>query len=101
MDSPELIKDKVRKVVVEYIRLFPAEFSVFKNQIANVREQQRTKWAESKNTDFIERKLYEVPETLWLAIKQNLADDEMAWFQEHEGRWFIKAFPVFAVTLSA
>lgn len=98
--SNEDVKRKIREVVTQYVRLFPAEFQDFKRGLSVSRDQLKTKWGEMKGTDIELRKRGEIPETLFIAINKALSDDERNWFNSKAAhRWFFKEFSDFAVSL--
>ena len=93
------VKAKIQKAIDYYVEVFPEEFEQFKKGVAISRAKQRTKFAEAKGTDFVQRRLYEVPSTLWGAFRSAITDEELRWLQSKEGgRWFAKKYPVFRVT---
>lgn len=104
----ESAKTKVDTAVAEYIRLFPAEYRKFADWSAEVRKQQKDKFAKvGKATGVIERKLGEIPEQLYVTIIKLLTSEEREWFlaqgayvKDFKGPyWFYKKYPVFAITV--
>lgn len=99
-------EEKIRWAVNEYIRLFPVEFKAFQNSVRAKRAVKQDKFAQVKESDFVERFLYEIPETLFYGIKKVLTTDEWAWFQSNDQYankqdgplWFHKNFPMFAIS---
>jgi hypothetical protein len=98
-------KAKIRAAVEEYIRLFPTEFALFKKQLAdNVdKDDIFNPYQRVAGADMIERKLGEIPETLYYALRKTLTDDEWDWFQHDKGKfngthWFYETFPAFRTT---
>lgn len=96
-------KDKVKVAVEEYSRLFPGELEAFKvSQSAKDELLGSNKFAQVRGSDMIERKLYELPEKLFNAIRELLTEDEWTWFQDatpHRGvSWFLMAYPIFKST---
>lgn len=103
----ESAKAKIDKAVADYIRLFPAEYESFKGWSDKVRAQQRDKFAQTKGTDAIQRKLGEMPERLYYSIVRALTPEEGDWFftrnayaKDFRGAyWFYRKYTVFAVTV--
>lgn len=99
-------EDKVRWAVKEYIRLFPEEYTEFKQMIRNKKAELQTEWGEVRGMDAVERALYEMPETLFYGIKKVLKQDEWDWLQAKDThqkdfsgpRWFVKEFKEFTLT---
>jgi len=89
-------KLKIKTIVKDYIEMFPEEFCLAVRQIKRNRDNQRTKFAELKKTDFVERGLIEVPQTLNSMFYSQLTEDEMEELRTKKGiRWFANTFPVF------
>lgn len=93
------LETKVSKIITEYIELFPEEADAFQRQMKQKKDNLRTKFAELKKSDSVERQIHEIPETLHLGFKGLLTESEYKWIMEtKEGaRWFAKMFPVFSV----
>lgn len=99
-------KEKVKKVVREYIRILPLEYEQF---LLSQRQKQDNKindFAELKGHDQLVRHLFDVPESLYLAFKMKLLDDEFEWLfgtGDQEGNykgvtWFMQTFPQFKIS---
>lgn len=103
MDST---KEKVKKVVREYIRVFPLEYEHFLNSHRQKQENKINDFAEFKGHDQLVRHLFDIPESLYLAMKMKLEAEQFDWLfgtGTHEGNysgitWFIKMFPQFKIT---
>lgn len=101
-------KTRVRELVQEYVRLFPAEFEAFKLATAAKIDNLGAfnDFAEMKGSDQIVRHLFDLPETLHYAIHRGLSDTEYDWLysrgefeKNREGlQWFITTFPMFKIT---
>lgn len=99
-------KDRIKKVVQEYRKMYPLEYQDF---LASHRQKQDTKmneFAEFKQHSQLVRHLFDVPETLYFALKLKLTEEQFDWlygFNEFEGQragvtWFIRTFPQFKIT---
>lgn len=99
-------EDKIRWAVREYVRLFPSEYTEFKQMIRNKKAELQDEWGQVKSMDVVERALYEMPETLFYGIKKVLKQEEWDWLQAKEGykkdfagpRWFTREFKEFTLT---
>ena|SRR3990167_6038805 len=95
----QALRDKIRLIVTEYVRIFPQEFASFRAGMPMKRAAQRTKYGELAGTSYIERKTLEMPETLYTALHKALTTDEFTEFKTKRGmRWFAKSHPEFAVS---
>ena len=93
------INHQISDIVQEYIRLFPAEYDTFRKANAVRVDNLTNKWAETKGTDFLQRHLCEMPETLFAMLKAKLDDDGWKYFDSLDGKkWFTTNFPAFKVT---
>lgn len=96
MDS---YKFKIRQIVNEYIKLFPQEWSDFKTMMKDNRDKNKNDFGavNMPGVDYIERKLFEIPETMHTIINVRLSDEEKSWWDTKEaGRWFAKTFREFS-----
>ena len=99
-------KERVKKVVREYIRVFPFEYDQFLQSHKIKQENKINEFAEFKQHDQLVRHLFDIPESLYLAMKMQLSDEQFCWVfgtGEYEGNyagvtWFIKMFPQFKIT---
>lgn len=92
----ELIKDEIKNVVLDYIRLYPEEFAGVAKDIEEKRKLQKNQFSEVKGSDMVERALYETPETLFNMFLKSLSMDAHNWLSSKDGgRWFAKTFDVF------
>lgn len=99
-------KERVKKIIREYIRMFPTEYEDFMSAQRVRQENKVDKFAELKGHDQLVRHLVEIPESLNLALKMKLEQEQFDWlfgFNEYEGHyngftWFIKLFPQFKIT---
>lgn len=99
-------KERIKKVIREYIRTFPVEYEEFMSAQRVRQENKINKFADFKGSDQIVRHLVEIPESLNLALKMKLEQEQFDWlfgFNEYEGKyngfsWFIKMFPQFKIT---
>lgn len=89
-------KKKIAQIVENYKMMFPGEFRLVIEQVSRNRKMQRDKFATLRKTDFVERALIEIPQTLSSMFDLRLADDEKIEFKSKKGvRWFAGAYPMF------
>jgi len=89
-------KAKILQLVTDYSLTCPLEFTQFKKQMKLQKEASLNEWAEVDSMDYVERKLFEIPETLYAILKVRLDEDGWLWFKSKEGsRWFAKKFVEF------
>lgn len=99
-------KDRIKAVVKEYTRVFPLEYEQFLNSHRIKQDTKMNEFAEFKKHGQLVRQLFDVPETLYLALKMKLTEEQFDWlygFNEFEGKregltWFIRTFPQFKIT---
>lgn len=102
----EATKDRVKKVVREYMRMFPIEYEQFLNSHRQKQDNKINEFAELKGHDQLVRHLFDVPESLYLAFKMKLESDQFDWLfgtgvyeRTYTGvNWFMKTFPQFKIT---
>lgn len=86
--------------VREYTETFPNEWELFQKAMREKLSLSSDNFGQVEGSDFIERKLFEMPETLYLILKNKLSVDDWQWFSSKEGaQWFAKAFPKFRTSL--
>lgn len=98
-------KERIKKCVEEYIRLFPLEYEQFKTSTRIKQDSLLTEFAELKGDQMV-RHLFDVPETLYYILMRRLTDEEMDWLysrnayeRKRDGlTWFIRTFPQFRIT---
>lgn len=100
MKNKEL-KMRVEKLFLKYVEHYPDEYKLVVNYLAGEREKNKDKFASVKNGKVVNRKLYEIPETLHGIFLANLSKEDLLLMREGEdgkdfGRWFAKRFPEFA-----
>lgn len=89
-------KQLIGAYVDEYKRTFPSEWSGFLRSNADKLRASNDDFGEVMGSDLVERKLFEMPETLYTILTLRLSKDDMDWFRTKEGsRWFAKAYPQF------
>ena len=92
------VKLKVSRLVEGYIKMFPQEFEGFKVGIRQKRDKQVDKFGSFKKTDYLQRALYEIPETLDTIFRGVLNEDEREWLRTMKAaRWFTKTFKEFSL----
>jgi hypothetical protein len=95
-------KNRIKKIVEDYKRLFPEEYAIVVRGIQMKKELTRDKYASIEGM-FDGRALYEIPETLHNMLAHSLIQEDIVWLKSggHDrkegGRWFAKTFPEFAL----
>jgi hypothetical protein len=89
----------IKKVVEFYKKAFPLEYQAVVRQIKIIRNAQKNEFASIKRKDAaMERKLIEIPETLFNIFIIKLPQSFMEYYYSKPGtRWFAKEFPEFRV----
>lgn len=93
-------QNKIRNVVILYQRTNPEAYATVINEIANRRKLNLDRFASTRENGehAVERALYEIPETMFAGILQNLDEYQLQYFKSKEGsRWFAKTFKMFSV----
>lgn len=102
MSSMRSTKELIRKIVRQYIKLFPEEFETFKQGMEAVRAVTRNDFATLQGTSY-SRALYEMPETLATMLLTGLNEEEMVWLKaggmngKEGGLWFARTFKDFCI----
>lgn len=92
-----IIQTKIHGIVLDYKSLFASEYEAFKQMQSFKQFNLKDKFAEVKGADMIERKLTELPETLWTMFTKTLNDEEMDYIKSVKGqKWLMRSFPVFS-----
>jgi hypothetical protein len=92
----EATKIKVRQAVEDYKRLFPDEYILFAKQNRFVQDAQLDKFAQIKGSDFVLRKLFEIPENFDIILKAIFDEKDTEYWKSLKGAtWFAKTFPIF------
>lgn len=91
-------KNKIKNVVKLYQDMFNDEYRQFEKEVDIRRRLVRDEFASIKDTRYIERALFEIPEKLHVALINNLTEAELKYWKSKEcSRWFAKTFPVFSL----
>lgn len=91
-------KQKIKEIVKNYILLYPEEMKDFRKGMSITRENLLNKHGEAKNIDIIERKIYEIPETLFVIFRKKLNEEDNKWLRTKQGAyWFARTFADFRV----
>ena len=95
------LKSKVETITIGYMEIFKDEYNIVCAQIAGEREKNKDKFASVSHDKTIQRKLYEMPETLHNMILNQINKDELLLMKDGEdGKdfaiWFSTRFPEFA-----
>lgn len=94
-------KINIKKIVDEYIKMFPIEYEDFKHAMQYRRATMHDAKFGTANTESGMRALFEMPVTLHDMFTNNLTTDQLKWLKEggsdgHEGaHWFARTFPAF------
>ncbi|MHB1086423.1 MAG: hypothetical protein ACYCZ0_01595 [Minisyncoccota bacterium] len=95
-------KQRIKKVVSDYIKLFPAEYSIVCKGVEMKKKMTRDQFASIEGM-FEGRGLYEISETLDAMLTKYLPEEDMVWLKsgginhKEGGRWFAKTFPEFSL----
>ena len=95
----ETAKEKVKTTLLEYIKLFPEEWSLFRRMMDDIRLSIKDKYAHMRGTSTDLRYRSEMPEKLHSMLSVNLTPEEAKWFfNNNEGtQWFVNTFKDFKV----
>lgn len=89
-------KTRIAEIIKEYIRTYPIEWADFCLAVKEKLSLSSNDFGEISGSDLIERKLFEMPETLYIIFKLKMDEAEFEWFKTKEGsRWFVKTYPQF------
>jgi len=92
-------KRKITDLVKSYKAFYKTEFDDFSKALKVKVELKKNKWGEVKGMDILERKVYEIPETLFSIFQVRLNSEETAFLYSKKGAlWFAKEFPEFRYT---
>ncbi len=76
--------------------LYPQEWADFQKAIKEKLSLSKDDFGKLEGSDLVERKLFEIPETLYTILKMKLAAEDWEWFGTKEGaRWFAGHYPQF------
>jgi hypothetical protein len=87
--------------------MFPLEYEQFLLSTRKKVDGKINKFAEFTQHDQVVRHLFDVPESLFMAFKMKLNDEQFNWLYgfgdydngKHEGKmWFMRRFPQFKIT---
>jgi len=95
------LKQKVEKLTLKYIEIFPDEYRVIVNYLASEKEKNKDKFASVSQNKTLRRKSYEIPETLSKIFDKELTTEELVMMKDGQSgkdfaHWFAKRFPEFA-----
>lgn len=100
--TQDIHKERISKIVEDYIRLFPAEYKQFKDAARKKVDSQRTKFGEVKGDEYMVRVLFELPETLFGYMYTLLPEETIDWLWSTKSktgaRWFAGKYKAFRVT---
>lgn len=76
--------------------MFPGEWAEFQLAMKEKRANASDSFGEVQGSEIVERKMHEIPETLYTIFKMKLSEEDWKYFQSKEGtRWFAKHYPQF------
>lgn len=95
------IKQKVENLTLKYIDVFKEEYDTVVKYLEQEREKNKDKFASISGDRVMQRKNYEIPETLYKMWTTELSVDELVKIKDGEdgkefAHWFAKRFPEFA-----
>ncbi len=89
-------KTLIDAYVREYTLTFPLEWSAFLRSNKEKLSRSTDSFGEISGSDLVERKLFEMPETLYAILDMKLSKDDFQWFRSREGgQWFARRYPAF------
>lgn len=100
----ESAKTHIKKIVEDYIKLYPGDYKIVKEGIEMQRKMLLdSEYGQASNTGSEMRALFEIPADLSEMFIMRLTEEEMEWFKaggpdrKQGGRWFAKTFKEFAL----
>lgn len=95
------LKNKVEKITLGYIDAFRDEYNLVVSYLDGEREKNRNKFGSISGEKVLQRKIYEIPETLNKILVKELTPEELVTIKDGAGgkdfaHWFAKRFPEFA-----
>jgi hypothetical protein len=91
------IQLSIKKIIDDYKRIYPDEFSRFQKGMRIKRDMQKDKFSEVSD-EIVERALVEYPETLYKLFKIRLSMEALDYLNSIQGlRWFAKTFKEFTL----
>lgn len=89
-------KEHIDILVRDYVKNYPQEWNDFQKSIKEKLSLSKDEFGIMEGSELIERKLYEIPETLYTILKLRLSLEDWDWYQAKEGaRWFASHYPQF------
>lgn len=94
------IQNKVEKITLKYMELYPEEYKDACVYIEGERQKQSNKFGSTGGDRTIDRKIHEMPVTLYDMICDKLTAEELSKTKKGEegktfARWFATRFPEF------
>lgn len=100
IDSYDIVKNNVTHFVNAYKWAFPAEYQATIKQVQENRNKNIKASGDitkTNKTDYLERVIHEMPETLFNILNKRLTQEELDWLGSVKGaRWFATNFPEFS-----
>lgn len=92
-------KAKITALVESYKTFYKQEYNDFLRGQKVALDLKANKWGEIKGTDIIERRVYDIPETLFSIFQIRLTPEELTFLYSKKGAlWFAKEFIEFRYT---
>jgi hypothetical protein len=98
----QVMKEKITNIIKDYRLLFGDEFKAFGQAMRTKQKEAKDKFGQIGKTDYIERKIWEMPVTLYEMFEKQLTEDEFNQFFRSQSnkltvnqKWFLKTYPVF------
>ena len=89
-------QQKINDIIHDYKIMFFAEYNAFKKQQKLVQSEIINEFAGVQGDSALERRLFDMPATLYEMLIQKLNKEELKYFKSKKGaRWFAKSFPQF------
>jgi hypothetical protein len=99
MDTAKL---KIQKIVTNYKKVFFDEFESFKKSNSINISKNKDKFGQvDSGIDLVERKMIELPESLYIMLQHGLDPEEFSWLfpqnnpQNTGLKWFVRSYPEF------
>lgn len=95
------LKNKIEKITLGYIDAFRDEYRLVVAYIEGEREKNKNKFGSISGEKVLQRKIYEIPETLNKLFIKELTPEELVLMKDGaDGKdfahWFAKRFPEFS-----
>lgn len=93
------VQKKIETIVEDYKKLFWKEYELGIKAVQQTKDMQANKFGEMNGTDYINRALFEIPETLDNMLNKGLTIEENTYRKTKEcARWFANKYKEFSLT---